>query len=86
LSEFSLSWLLKMSIKPLPAEKIIRVLKKAGFEIVRQRGSHVILKNPEGRITVIPFHKGEEIGRGLLLKIIKDAGLKKEEFLDLMKK
>ncbi|WXG39257.1 MAG: type II toxin-antitoxin system HicA family toxin [Candidatus Freyarchaeum deiterrae] len=75
-----------MSLKPLPAEKIIRVLKKVGFEIVRQKGSHVILKNPEGRITVVPLHKGEEIGRGLLLKIIKDAGLKKEEFLDLIRK
>ncbi len=78
--------LLKMSLKPLPAEKIIRALKKVGFEIVRQKGSHVILKNPEGKITVIPIHKGEQIGKGLLLKIIKDAGLKKEKFLDLLKK
>lgn len=41
----SLSWLLKMSLKPLPAEKIIHALKKIGFEIVRQKGSHVILKS-----------------------------------------
>jgi len=36
-------------------------------------------------VTVIPVHRGEEIGRGLLYKIIKDAGLTKEEFLKLLK-
>jgi predicted RNA binding protein YcfA (HicA-like mRNA interferase family) len=36
-------------------------------------------------VTVIPVHRGEEIGRGLLSKIIKDAGLTKEEFLKLLK-
>ena len=74
-----------MSLKPLLAEKVIHALKKVGFEIKRQRGSHVILKRPYVRITVIPLHKGEEIGRGLL-KIIKDAGLKREEFLNLIRK
>jgi len=37
------------------------------------------------RTTVIPFHKGEKIGRGLLLKIIKDTGMTREEFLSLLK-
>jgi hypothetical protein len=35
-------------------------------------------------VTVVPIHRGEEIGRGLLSKIIKDAGLTKEEFLKLL--
>lgn len=51
---------------------------------MRQRGSHVILKHDDGRLTVIPVHRGEEIGRGLLSKIIKDTGLTKEEFLKLL--
>jgi predicted RNA binding protein YcfA (HicA-like mRNA interferase family) len=57
---------------------------KVGFRPVRQRGSHVILKRDDGRVTVVPIHRGEEIGRGLLSKIIKDAGLTKEEFLKLL--
>jgi predicted RNA binding protein YcfA (HicA-like mRNA interferase family) len=57
---------------------------KAGFKPVRQRGSHVILKRDDGRVTVVPIHRGEEIGRGLLSKIIKDVGLTKEEFLKLL--
>ena len=74
-----------MSLRPLPADKVIKVLVKIGFKPVRQRGSHVILKRDDGRVTVIPVHIGEEIGRGLLSKIIKDAGLTKEEFLKLLK-
>jgi predicted RNA binding protein YcfA (HicA-like mRNA interferase family) len=71
-------------LKPLPAEKVIKVLTKIGFELRRQRGSHVILKNDEGIVVVVPVHPGEEIGRGLLMKIIRQAGLTKDEFLELL--
>lgn len=74
-----------MGLRPLPARKIIKVLEKIGFKPVRQRGSHVILKHADGRVTVVPVHKGEQIGRGLLSKIIKDAGLTKEEFLNILR-
>jgi len=48
---------------------------------VRQKGSHLFLKHLDGRITVVPIHKGEEIGRGLLRKIVRDSKLTREEFL-----
>jgi len=35
-------------------------------------------------VVVIPVHSGEKIGRGLLLKIIRQAGMSKEEFLKLL--
>ena len=57
-----------------------------GFRVVRRRGSHVVLKHPDGRITIVPVHAGEKIGVGLLLKIIKDAKMPKEEFLKLLEK
>jgi predicted RNA binding protein YcfA (HicA-like mRNA interferase family) len=57
---------------------------RLGFKPVRQRGSHVILKREDGKVIVVPVHGGEEIGRGLLSKIIKDAGLTREEFLKLV--
>lgn len=75
-----------MKLKPLPAEKVIKVLKKIGFKEIRQKGSHIFLQHPDGRTTVVPIHKGEEIGRGLLRKIINDARISREEFLELMKK
>ena len=70
----------------MKAEKVIKVLVKLGFIVVRQRGSHVILKHPDGRVTVVPVHRGEELGRGILREIIKDAGIDKNEFLELLKK
>ena len=75
-----------MSLRPLPAGKVIKVLSVLGFRIVRRRGSHVVLKHSDGRITVVPVHAGEKIGIGLLLKIIKDAKLSREEFLKLLEK
>lgn len=75
-----------MSIKPLPSRKIIKALSILGFRIVRKHGSHIVMKHSDGRMTVIPVHPGEEIGLGLLLKIIKDARISKEQFLELLKK
>jgi predicted RNA binding protein YcfA (HicA-like mRNA interferase family) len=73
-----------VNLRSIPAKKVIKVLNKIGFEVVRQRGSHVILKHPDGRVTVVPVHSGEDIGRGLLSKIIKDTRMTREEFLKLL--
>ena len=75
-----------MSLKPVKAERLIKVLAGVGFQPVRQRGSHVILKHADGRVIVVPVHGGEEIGRGLLSKILRDAGLMREEYLRLLRK
>lgn len=52
--------------------KLIRIIQKKGFIIVRQSGSHVILKHPDNRFTSIPNHR-KTIGKGLLSKIMKDT-------------
>ena len=68
----------------LTGERIVKAFGKAGFQILRQRGSHIYLKHPDGRATVVPGHKGESIGRGLVRKIMKDADLDQDEFLKLL--
>ena len=73
-----------MRFKPLPPIKIIKALSKVGFSPIRQTGSHLVLGHADGRRTVVLIHGNEEIGRGLLLKIIKDTKLSKEEFLSLL--
>lgn len=73
-------------LRPVTAERVIKALQKADFEVVRRRGSHLFLKHSDGRSTVIPVHKGEDLGRGLLRKIIHDAELTREEFLELLGK
>lgn len=72
-------------IKPLPAQKVIKVLEKTGFKIIRQRGSHFIMINEKGVRVVIPVHAGKDIKAGLIRAIIKEAGLKREDFFKLLK-
>lgn len=63
---------------------VVRSLRKVGFEVVRQRGSHVIMKHPDGRGTVVPIHGGETIGVGLMSKIRKDVEIDRETFIGLL--
>jgi len=42
------------------------------------------MKHPDGRSTVIPVHPGEELGRGILMEIMSDVRMSKQEFLELL--
>ncbi len=70
-----------MKLPLLSGKELVRVLKKLGFEAIRQRGSHVFLKHPDGRITVVPVHANQDIGRGLLRRILNDVDITPEELL-----
>lgn len=71
-----------MKLIPLNPSKVIKILKKLGFEPIRQKGSHIFFKHPDGRCTVVPFHKGEEIGKGLLKKILQDIEMGWKTFIE----
>jgi predicted RNA binding protein YcfA (HicA-like mRNA interferase family) len=73
-------------LKPVEAERVIKALAKIGFQSVRQKGSHLIMKHPDGRSTVVPVHPGEELGRGILMEIMNDVGISRKEFLELLEK
>jgi predicted RNA binding protein YcfA (HicA-like mRNA interferase family) len=69
----------------LTGKEVAKVVEKVGFVYSHTTGSHMVYKHKDGRRTTIPHHAGEEIGPGLLNKIIKkDLGLTREEFLDKM--
>ena len=68
----------------LTGEQLIRILKGAGFEDVRVKGSHHRLRHPDGRATVVPVHSGETIGPGLLAKILRDCELSRDGFIALL--
>ena len=70
----------------LTGKQVIVALKKAGFAVERQRGSHAFLRHPDGRVTVVPGHAGEAIGPGLMSKILRDAELTRDDLLKLLKK
>lgn len=66
----------------LTFKEFSKILNKLRFEIIRQQGSHVFFRHPDGRTTVVPNHPGEEIDRGLLNKIVKhDLRMSREEFM-----
>ena len=67
----------------LTGKELGKIVEKFGFKHSHTTGSHMVYKHPDGRKTTIPHHAGEEIGPGLLNKIIKkDLGVSREEFLD----
>ncbi|MBW1929167.1 MAG: type II toxin-antitoxin system HicA family toxin [Deltaproteobacteria bacterium] len=65
----------------LKGQDLIAILEKHGFEAIRQSGTHVRMKHPDGRVTTVPVHKGQNIGRGLLRKILRDTELNVEDLL-----
>jgi predicted RNA binding protein YcfA (HicA-like mRNA interferase family) len=70
------------TVKP---REVIRVLERVGFEIDHQTGGHVVLRRAiDGNRLVVPWHS-RDLGRGLTLRIIKSAGLTRDEFIRLLK-
>lgn len=70
-------------VPALTGKAIVSLLKKEGFAVDRQRGSHVFLKHSDGRTTVLPVHSGETIGPGLLTKILRDVEITRDELQSL---
>jgi predicted RNA binding protein YcfA (HicA-like mRNA interferase family) len=68
----------------LKGRDLLKALRRAGFQILRTRGSHHYLKHPDGRITVGPVHAGETIGPGLLAAILHDVEMTAEDLLKLL--
>jgi predicted RNA binding protein YcfA (HicA-like mRNA interferase family) len=68
----------------LSATKVVKALKRTGFKIERQSGSHIHLWHKERRILVtVPNHK--ELAKGTLIAIIKQSKMDREEFLSFIR-
>lgn len=67
----------------LSGTRVVRALEKAGFKVVRIRGSHHVLRHPDGRGTSVPVHGNQDVRVGTLRAILRDRGLTAGEFLDL---
>ncbi len=65
--------------------ELVKALQKAGFVMLRQKGSHVSLEKVDATgtyRTVVPMHR--EIARGTLHDILKQSGLTRDELRDLL--
>ncbi|AAL81447.1 addiction module toxin, HicA family [Pyrococcus furiosus DSM 3638] len=68
--------------RDVSGEDVIKALRKLGYVPARQKGSHVVLTGPSGKIIVIPLHK--RIKTGLLRAIIREVGVSVKIFIKLL--
>ena len=68
----------------LSGKEVVRIFESLGWEISRQRGTHIIMTKPGEIVTLsIPSHK--EVARGTLRSLIRSANLTVEEFIKVIK-
>jgi predicted RNA binding protein YcfA (HicA-like mRNA interferase family) len=65
--------------------ELVKILDKAGFVVVRQKGSHLRMRRErDGKVVTVPMHPSQDIDRSLLHKIITvDIGWTREYFMTL---
>ena len=62
----------------LSGDEVVRVLQRAGFDAVSQRGSHRKLRHADGRTAIVPLHR--ELATGTFASLLRQAGLSAAEF------
>lgn len=65
----------------LPYREVDRVLQRLGFVAMRQKGSYVFYRHPDGRTTTVPHHGGRDLAPPLLRKILDDIRMTPEAFM-----
>ena len=70
----------------LTGQQVVRALERGGFSVIRIKGSHHFVRHQHDptRQTVVPVHGSDDLGRSILHKILKDAGLTSDEFVALL--
>ena len=72
------------SFPAVSGAQLIKALRRLGFHVIRIKGSHHFLRHPDGRCTVVPVHRGEKIGRGLLAQILRDCEISRQQLQDAL--
>ena len=62
------------------------LLRRLGFVAVRQTGSHVFYRHPDGRTTTVPNHPGRDLARPLTREILREIDLSPEQFQEELRK
>ena len=66
------------------AKRFEKLLIELGFHIIRQKGSHVFYKHPDGRYTTLPHHKGRDLSRPLIRAVLKEIKLEIGDYKKLL--
>ncbi|PIN71775.1 hypothetical protein CO153_01750 [Candidatus Pacearchaeota archaeon CG_4_9_14_3_um_filter_30_11] len=68
----------------ISGKEFCKILEKLDFKKIYGKGSHVRFKHSDGRRTVVPLHGNEKLGKGLILEILKQIKLTKEDYEKLV--
>ena len=63
-----------------------KVLFSLGFKTVRQKGSHVFYRHPDGRTTTVPNHRGRDLARPLIREILREIEMTPEQLQETLLK
>lgn len=75
-----------MKLVPVSGREMCKLVERLGFQKKHQVGSHVRYIHFDGRKTTIPVHGNEELGKGLLLEILRQIKITREEYENLRQK
>ena len=64
----------------IDAKRMEKLLLLLGFEKIRQKGSHVFYKHPNGRTTTVPHHKGRVLVRPLIREILREIEITVDDY------
>ena len=73
-------------IPVVPFMVMEKLLLKLGFVSIRQKGSHVFFRHPDGRTTTIPKHSGRDLSRPLIREILREIEITPDELDNELKK
>jgi predicted RNA binding protein YcfA (HicA-like mRNA interferase family) len=68
----------------ITGSQLIKALSKIGFTVVRIKRSHHRIEHADGRKSTVPVHAKETLGPGILLKILRNLDLTRDDLLTLL--
>lgn len=74
-----------MKLPAISKPRFVRALQRLGFSCVRQKGSHQKWKHPDGLWVYVYYHAKEDLQPGALRKILADARIEEQAFLDALR-
>lgn len=72
------------AVPAVPGIRVLRALERAGFEVTRVRGSHHVMRHPDGRTVPVPVHPGRDMPKGTLRNILAIIGMETDELRKLL--
>ena len=71
-------------LRRVTGRQALKALQRAGFLLIRTKGSHHFMRHADCRSTVIPIHAGETLGPGLFNQILKDLEIDRADFYEFL--